>query len=82
MDARSIAERVAEYDWDGGITAGAREVADLIAPVRHELARCFWDFYLALPDMARELLLTLATTVGTVLQREHHAAAAEHARAA
>jgi methyl-accepting chemotaxis protein len=52
MDARSIAERVAEYDWDGGITAGAREVADLIAPVRHELARCFWDFYLALPDMA------------------------------
>jgi MerR family transcriptional regulator, light-induced transcriptional regulator len=37
---------------------------------------------LALPDMARELLLTLATTVGTVLQREHHAAAAEHARTA
>ncbi|MBO9534333.1 MAG: MerR family transcriptional regulator [Solirubrobacteraceae bacterium] len=37
---------------------------------------------LALPDLARELLLTLATTIGTVLQREHHAAAAEHARAA
>lgn len=37
---------------------------------------------LALPDLARELLLTLATTVGTVLQREHHAAAVEQARTA
>lgn len=37
---------------------------------------------LALPDLARELLLTLATTIGTLLQREHHAAAAEQARAA
>ncbi len=37
---------------------------------------------LALPDLARELLLTLATTIGTVLQREHHAAAVEQARAA
>lgn len=37
---------------------------------------------LALPDLARELLLTLATAVGTVLQREHHAAAVEQARSA
>ncbi|MFT4033971.1 MAG: MerR family transcriptional regulator [Patulibacter sp.] len=37
---------------------------------------------LGLPELAGELLVTLATTIGTVLQREHRATAAGQARAA
>ena len=51
-DSRTIAQRVADYDWDGTIAAGAAEVAALIGEHRHAISQAFWDYYLGLPDTA------------------------------
>ena len=51
-DSRSIAERVADYDWDGAITPAAAEIARLIEGKENEIASSFWKNYLALPVAA------------------------------
>ncbi len=49
-ESRTIAQRVADYDWDGTIAEGAAEVAALIADHRLAISQAFWDYYLDLPD--------------------------------
>ena len=51
-DARTTAQRVADYDWDGIIAAGSAEIAGLIDDRRADIAQAFWTYYLALPDTA------------------------------
>ncbi|WNO54433.1 methyl-accepting chemotaxis protein [Stakelama saccharophila] len=49
---RSMAERLADYDWDGAIVAGCREVAELLNGCYEDIARAFWRQYLSLPPTA------------------------------
>lgn len=49
---RSMAERVAEYDWDGALPAACAEVADLLNGEYEAVARAFWHHYLNLPEAA------------------------------
>lgn len=51
-DSRPVAERIRDYDWDGAIAEGCRQIADLIADDFETIARSFWDHYLALPATA------------------------------
>ena len=50
MSNRTTAQRVADYDWDGIVAAGATEIAQLIDGKRADIAQAFWDYYLGLPD--------------------------------
>ncbi len=84
--ARAIAD--AEVDWVGQSTLRALGVPPrteaVVVPIiagREAIGGMFLLFpdELPLADVTRELLQSLATTIGAVLQREHHAAAAAHA---
>ena len=46
--ARSAAQCVGDYDWDGAIGAGAAEISRLIAGSEEEIAGAFWQHYLSL----------------------------------
>ncbi|MFA6113162.1 MAG: methyl-accepting chemotaxis protein [Sphingomonas sp.] len=48
-DSRSIAEHVANYDWDGAIASASAEIARLIEGSERDIATAFWDHYLSLP---------------------------------
>ncbi|MBJ7471247.1 MAG: MerR family transcriptional regulator [Solirubrobacteraceae bacterium] len=81
--ARAIAD--AEVDWVGqatlrqlGVPPRTEAVVVPIIAGREAIGGMFLLFHDELPlaDVTRELLQSLATTIGTVLQREHHAAAA------
>ncbi|WCM27488.1 methyl-accepting chemotaxis protein [Sphingomonas sp. QA11] len=48
-DSRSIAEHVANYDWDGAIAPASAEIARLIQGSEADIAAAFWEQYLALP---------------------------------
>ncbi|MFA6123622.1 methyl-accepting chemotaxis protein [Sphingomonas sp.] len=50
--SRTAAARVAEYDWDGSVTAASAEIAEAIAGHEGEIARAFWEYYLSLPQTA------------------------------
>ncbi len=50
---RSVAEHVAEYDWDGRIVSGAAEISALIRDHYDEIAQSFWDHYATLPATRR-----------------------------
>ena len=84
--ARAIAD--AEVDWVGQATLRQLGVPPrteaIVVPIiagREAIGGMFLLFpdELPLADVTRELLQSLATTIGAVLQREHHAAAAAHA---
>ncbi|TKD51781.1 methyl-accepting chemotaxis protein [Sphingomonas baiyangensis] len=49
---RSIAERLADYDWDSTLVAGAHEVAALLADEFDGISEAFWRHYLDLPAAA------------------------------
>ncbi|MEG3148289.1 methyl-accepting chemotaxis protein [Sphingomonas sp. ZT3P38] len=51
-DSRSIAEHIAEYDWDRTIAPGAAEIARLIKGSEESIATEFWEHYLSLPATA------------------------------
>lgn len=86
--ARAIAD--AEVDWLGDdmlkqLGAPVRTQA-IVVPIicgQETIGGMFLLFHEELPlaDVTRELLQSLATGIGAVLQREHNAAAAEAARA-
>ncbi|MGP7795354.1 methyl-accepting chemotaxis protein [Sphingomonas sp. CLY1604] len=47
---RSIVEHLGEYDWDGSIADGCRQICALLQPQDYDaIAGRFWDHYLALP---------------------------------
>lgn len=48
-DADGVAAHLRDYDWDGLIAASAAELAALLEGHHDEIARTFWDHYLALP---------------------------------
>lgn len=84
--ARAIAD--AEVDWVGPSTLRQLGVPPrmeaIVVPIiagREAIGGMFLLFpdELPLADVTRELLQSLATTIGAVLQREHHAAAAAQA---
>lgn len=84
--ARAIAD--AEVDWVGqgtlrqlGVPPRMEAIVVPIIAGREAIGGMFLLFpdELPLADVTRELLQSLATTIGAVLQREHHAAAAAHA---
>jgi methyl-accepting chemotaxis protein len=52
-DERGLADRVGDFDWDGGILPACREIAALLdaADGWREVARTFWDHLLALPTL-------------------------------
>jgi methyl-accepting chemotaxis protein len=51
-DSRSIAEHVANYDWDGAIAPASAEIARLIEGSEQAIAAAFWEHYLSLPMVA------------------------------
>jgi methyl-accepting chemotaxis protein len=51
-DSRSVAERVADYDWDGAIIPATAELGKLIEGSEEAIARAFWEQYLSLPATA------------------------------
>jgi methyl-accepting chemotaxis protein len=51
-DSRSVAEHVANYDWDGAIAPAAAEIARLIQGSEEVIAASFWEHYLSLPVVA------------------------------
>jgi len=51
-EGRSIADRVAEYDWDGAIAPTVAEIVRLIEGHENSIASAFWDHYLKLPAAA------------------------------
>lgn len=84
--ARAIAD--AEVDWVGhgtlrqlGVPPRTEAIVVPIIAGREAIGGMFLLFpdELPLADVTRELLQSLATAIGAVLQREHHAAAAAHA---
>ncbi|MBB3347815.1 MULTISPECIES: methyl-accepting chemotaxis protein [unclassified Sphingomonas] len=52
-DERGLADRVGDFDWDGGILPACREIADLLDATDgwRQVARTFWDHLLALPTL-------------------------------
>lgn len=86
--ARAISD--AEVDWVGtqtlrllGVPPRTEAIVVPIIAGSEPIGAMFLLFpdELPLADVTRELLQSLATTIGAVLQREHHAAAVESARA-
>jgi methyl-accepting chemotaxis protein len=51
-EARPVAERVREFDWDRAIIPAAAEIARLIEGKEGEIATAFWHHYLSLPITA------------------------------
>ena len=52
-DARSAAERIADYDWDGAMVPGCARIAALLTPEdERAIGAAFWERFLALPAMA------------------------------
>ena len=49
---RSVAEHRREYDWDGAITPGCREISALISDRQHEIAEAFWRHFRSMPSSA------------------------------
>jgi methyl-accepting chemotaxis protein len=48
---RSMAERIADYDWDGTIVPGAAEIDALLSDAdMREIGESFWRHYLSLPS--------------------------------
>ncbi|MBX3563238.1 MAG: chemotaxis protein [Sphingomonas sp.] len=50
--SRSVADHRREYDWDGAIEPGCREICKLVGTRQREIAEGFWRHYKALPASA------------------------------
>ena len=75
-DSRSIAEHVADYDWDGAIGPVAAEIARLIEGSEEAIAASFWEHYLSLPVVSH-----LRPLLGTEQLARRVARSAEYTRA-
>ena len=70
--ARTIAQRVGDYDWDGAIRSVTPEISALLNGVEAEIAGAFWQHYLDLPSAAHLRRMMDPALVNKRVKRSGH----------